>query len=117
MANMNGYVEDLQKYLASKLPDIDAHIAMEIAEYIGCRTNRLMAEVVDDIDKQWKRATQKHYTYKPKSDSIDVTAECLKRRIKYDHPCDANGGCPHYGKCTTTTNGTFVKKEEIDNAP
>lgn len=116
MININGYVEDLQKYLASKLPDADVHIVMEIAEYIGCRTSRLLCEAVDDRDKEWKRATKTHYPYKSKSDSIDVSAECLKRRVRYAHPCEANGGCPHYGKCTTTTNGTFVKKEEIDNA-
>lgn len=116
MININGYVEDLQKYLASKLPDVDAHIAMEIAEYIGCRTSRLLCEAVDDRDKEWKRASKGLHTYKLKSDSIDVSEECQKRHLIYKLPCDAKGGCPHYGKCTTTKNGTFVKKEGIDNA-
>ena len=71
MININGYVEDLQKYLASKLPDVDAHIAMEIVEYIGCRTSRLLCEAVDDRDKEWKRSLRQQHKFSFKKSTED----------------------------------------------
>ena len=56
MVNVNAYVEDVQRYLAKKLPDVDATTIFEITEYIGYRTGRLMMETVDNRDAEWKRS-------------------------------------------------------------
>ena len=55
MVDYISYVEDLQRYLASKFPSIDASACMEAVEYISHRTARLMVEVINDRDKEWER--------------------------------------------------------------
>lgn len=64
MVDYNSYAEDLQRYLASKLPNEDFHTICEITEYVANRTGRLMAEAVVDRDNEWKRLTRKLQFYR-----------------------------------------------------
>ena len=63
MVNYNSYAEDVQRYLVSKFPNEDASTLLEVSEYIGYRTTRLIYEVIEDRDKEWKRMTEKYYTH------------------------------------------------------
>lgn len=49
------YARDVGKYLTSKLPDVPEHVAMEISEYISNRTNNLVASVLYERDREWRR--------------------------------------------------------------
>lgn len=55
-ANMyQEYAKDIMRYLASKLPDVPPHTAMEIGEYVSARTSNLVSDIVNERDAEWKR--------------------------------------------------------------
>lgn len=49
------YSRDVGQYLTSKLPDVPEHVAMEISEYIANKTNNLVASVLYERDREWRR--------------------------------------------------------------
>lgn len=67
------FCEDIERYLASKLPDLPKDTAMEIGEYISARTNRLVtvayADYEETMDKRYKRHLERYARPKPGGDS------------------------------------------------
>ena len=53
------YAKDVERYLASKLPDIPLHVMMEIGEYISNKTANLASDVLKERDKQWQSEWKK----------------------------------------------------------
>lgn len=49
------YARDVAQYLILKLPDVPEHVAMEISEYIANKTNNLVASVLYEQDREWRR--------------------------------------------------------------
>ena len=49
------YSRDVGQYLTSKLPDVPEHVAMEISEYIANKTNNLVASMLYERDREWRR--------------------------------------------------------------
>ena len=49
------HVEEIGKYLASKLPDVPPHTAQEIAAYIGQKTHILVVDMLREYEREIRR--------------------------------------------------------------
>ena len=53
------YAKDVETYLKSKAPDLPEHVIMEIGDYIAHKTSVLVADVIWERDREWRRQLKK----------------------------------------------------------
>lgn len=53
------YEEEILKYLASKIPDVPIHTTAEIAAHLANKTGILVADAIEERDRQWKNEIKK----------------------------------------------------------